>query len=203
MAAASSSPLVCPGARLGRAGASLQGGGLAETGLRCRLSHQVTQTLQWAVRSWTDLESSIVSVERMKDYARTPKEVTGGRRGRGRVSPGLTAEGSGPRSTSATGFGAPTMVDQSPSQGHGQEHGVWSRVKSWFLRFLTWARRGILLSDRDVRDSNATTAMSQRHGRNRRALWPLTMLGDLGGSHEVSAKDLALRECSVHVHCSY
>lgn len=43
--------------------------------------HQVTQTLQWAVRSWTDLESSIVSVERLKDYAQTPKEVTGGRRG--------------------------------------------------------------------------------------------------------------------------
>ncbi|XP_006892780.1 PREDICTED: multidrug resistance-associated protein 6 [Elephantulus edwardii] len=36
---------------------------------------QVTQTLQWAVRSWTDVESSIVSVERMKDYARTPKEA--------------------------------------------------------------------------------------------------------------------------------
>uniref|UniRef100_A0A8C3YGZ1 ABC-type glutathione-S-conjugate transporter n=1 Tax=Catagonus wagneri TaxID=51154 RepID=A0A8C3YGZ1_9CETA len=36
---------------------------------------QVTQTLQWAVRSWTDLESSIVAVERLKDYARTPKEA--------------------------------------------------------------------------------------------------------------------------------
>ncbi|XP_044089017.1 ATP-binding cassette sub-family C member 6 isoform X1 [Neovison vison] len=36
---------------------------------------QMTQTLQWAVRSWTDLESSIVSVERMKDYDRTPKEA--------------------------------------------------------------------------------------------------------------------------------
>ncbi|XP_077629375.1 ATP-binding cassette sub-family C member 6 [Crocuta crocuta] len=36
---------------------------------------QVTQTLQWAVRSWTDLESSIVSVERMKDYVKTPKEA--------------------------------------------------------------------------------------------------------------------------------
>ncbi|XP_025772449.1 multidrug resistance-associated protein 6 [Puma concolor] len=36
---------------------------------------QVTQTLQWAVRSWTDLESSIVSVERMKDYVQTPKEA--------------------------------------------------------------------------------------------------------------------------------
>lgn len=153
----SSSPLACPGARLGAAGASLQGG-LAETGLRRRLSHQVTQTLQWAVRSWTDLESSIVSVERMKDYARTPKEVTGGRRGGGRVPPGLTAEGSGPRSTSDTGFGAPTAGDQSPSQGHGQEHGVWSQVKSWFLCFLTWARRVILLSDRDMGDRNATTA---------------------------------------------
>uniref|UniRef100_A0A4W2HRR1 ABC-type glutathione-S-conjugate transporter n=1 Tax=Bos indicus x Bos taurus TaxID=30522 RepID=A0A4W2HRR1_BOBOX len=36
---------------------------------------QVTQMLQWAVRSWTDLESSIVSVERLKDYAQTPKEA--------------------------------------------------------------------------------------------------------------------------------
>ncbi|XP_004691800.1 PREDICTED: multidrug resistance-associated protein 6 [Condylura cristata] len=36
---------------------------------------QVTQTLQWAVRSWTDLENNIVSVERMNDYTRTPKEA--------------------------------------------------------------------------------------------------------------------------------
>ncbi|XP_076997790.1 ATP-binding cassette sub-family C member 6 [Tamandua tetradactyla] len=36
---------------------------------------QVTQMLQWAVRSWTDLESSVVAVERMKDYSRTPKEA--------------------------------------------------------------------------------------------------------------------------------
>ncbi|XP_066130855.1 ATP-binding cassette sub-family C member 6 [Saccopteryx bilineata] len=36
---------------------------------------QVTQMLQWAVRSWTDLESSIVAVERMQDYAQTPKEA--------------------------------------------------------------------------------------------------------------------------------
>ncbi|XP_058142359.1 ATP-binding cassette sub-family C member 6 isoform X2 [Dasypus novemcinctus] len=36
---------------------------------------QVTQTLQWAVRSWTDLESSIVAVERVQEYARTPKEA--------------------------------------------------------------------------------------------------------------------------------
>nr|XP_027796462.1 multidrug resistance-associated protein 6 [Marmota flaviventris] len=36
---------------------------------------QVTQTLQWVVRNWTDLENSIVSVERMRDYARTAKEA--------------------------------------------------------------------------------------------------------------------------------
>ncbi|XP_075384409.1 ATP-binding cassette sub-family C member 6 isoform X2 [Tenrec ecaudatus] len=36
---------------------------------------QVTQTLQWAVRTWTELESSVVSVERMKDYTETPKEA--------------------------------------------------------------------------------------------------------------------------------
>ncbi|KAM4829758.1 ATP-binding cassette sub-family C member 6 [Thomomys bottae] len=36
---------------------------------------QVTQTLQWVVRSWTDLENSIVAVERVQDYARTPKEA--------------------------------------------------------------------------------------------------------------------------------
>uniref|UniRef100_A0A2K6KRH8 ABC-type glutathione-S-conjugate transporter n=1 Tax=Rhinopithecus bieti TaxID=61621 RepID=A0A2K6KRH8_RHIBE len=36
---------------------------------------QVTQTLQWVVRNWTDLENSIVSVERMQDYAWTPKEA--------------------------------------------------------------------------------------------------------------------------------
>ncbi|KAK2097539.1 Multidrug resistance-associated protein 6 [Saguinus oedipus] len=36
---------------------------------------QVTQTLQWVVRNWTDLENSIVSVERMQDYAWTPKEI--------------------------------------------------------------------------------------------------------------------------------
>ncbi|PNI11692.1 LOW QUALITY PROTEIN: ABCC6 isoform 3, partial [Pan troglodytes] len=37
---------------------------------------QVTQTLQWVVRNWTDLENSIVSVERMQDYAWTPKEAS-------------------------------------------------------------------------------------------------------------------------------
>lgn len=39
---------------------------------------QVTQTLQWVVRSWTDLENSMVAVERVQDYASTPKEVTTG-----------------------------------------------------------------------------------------------------------------------------
>uniref|UniRef100_A0A8C6A6B9 ABC-type glutathione-S-conjugate transporter n=1 Tax=Marmota marmota marmota TaxID=9994 RepID=A0A8C6A6B9_MARMA len=36
---------------------------------------QVTQTLQWVVRNWTDLENSIMSVERVRDYARTAKEA--------------------------------------------------------------------------------------------------------------------------------
>lgn len=56
----------------------------------------MTQTLQWAVRSWADLESSIVSVERMKDYDRTPKEVMVEDGGQGcgpgsRSTPGMTA----------------------------------------------------------------------------------------------------------------
>ncbi|CAH7458695.1 Abcc6 [Phodopus roborovskii] len=36
---------------------------------------QVTQTLQWVVRSWTDLENSMVAVERAQDYAHIPKEA--------------------------------------------------------------------------------------------------------------------------------
>ncbi|XP_054992088.1 LOW QUALITY PROTEIN: ATP-binding cassette sub-family C member 6 [Sorex araneus] len=44
-------------------------------GFSISASLKVTQTLQWAVRSWTELESNIVSVERMKDYAHTPKEA--------------------------------------------------------------------------------------------------------------------------------
>lgn len=42
---------------------------------QCVFPPQVTQTLQWAVRSWTELESSIVSVERLTHYAQTPKEA--------------------------------------------------------------------------------------------------------------------------------
>lgn len=36
---------------------------------------QVTQTLQWVVRSWTDLENSMVAVERVQDYTCIPKEA--------------------------------------------------------------------------------------------------------------------------------
>ena len=70
--------------------------------------------LQWAVRSWTDLESSIVSVERLKDYAQTPKEVTGGRWGGGsRSHPGFTAEDGGPRLTQVRGAHVPTAPNNS------------------------------------------------------------------------------------------
>lgn len=39
----------------------------------------MTQTLQWVVRSWTDLENSMVAVERVQDYTHVPKEVKIGR----------------------------------------------------------------------------------------------------------------------------
>uniref|UniRef100_A0A3Q2X8W1 ABC transporter domain-containing protein n=1 Tax=Hippocampus comes TaxID=109280 RepID=A0A3Q2X8W1_HIPCM len=35
---------------------------------------QVTGILSWIVRSWTDVENNIVSVERVQEYANTPKE---------------------------------------------------------------------------------------------------------------------------------
>uniref|UniRef100_A0A673B0A4 ABC-type glutathione-S-conjugate transporter n=1 Tax=Sphaeramia orbicularis TaxID=375764 RepID=A0A673B0A4_9TELE len=44
-------------------------------GLAVTHSLQVTGILSWIVRSWTDVENNIVSVERVKEYARTPKEV--------------------------------------------------------------------------------------------------------------------------------
>ncbi|XP_076790549.1 ATP-binding cassette sub-family C member 6 isoform X4 [Arvicanthis niloticus] len=48
---------------------------------------QVTQTLQWVVRSWTDLENSMVAVERVQDYTHVPKEVgIVGRTGAGKSS---------------------------------------------------------------------------------------------------------------------
>lgn len=36
---------------------------------------QLTGILSWIVRSWTDVENNIVSVERVKEYDNTPKEV--------------------------------------------------------------------------------------------------------------------------------
>uniref|UniRef100_A0A673B3B2 ABC-type glutathione-S-conjugate transporter n=1 Tax=Sphaeramia orbicularis TaxID=375764 RepID=A0A673B3B2_9TELE len=44
-------------------------------GLAVTHSLQVTGILSWIVRSWTDVENNIVSVERVKEYARTPKEA--------------------------------------------------------------------------------------------------------------------------------
>ncbi|XP_028913669.1 multidrug resistance-associated protein 6 isoform X3 [Ornithorhynchus anatinus] len=38
-------------------------------------SLQVTEILHWVVRSWTSLENNIVSVERVMEYSRTPKEA--------------------------------------------------------------------------------------------------------------------------------
>lgn len=37
---------------------------------------QVTGILSWIVRSWTDVENNIVSVERVNEYADTPKEAS-------------------------------------------------------------------------------------------------------------------------------
>lgn len=37
---------------------------------------QVTAILSWIVRSWTDVENNIVSVERVNEYADTSKEVS-------------------------------------------------------------------------------------------------------------------------------
>lgn len=37
---------------------------------------QVTAILSWIVRSWTDVENNIVSVERVNEYADTTKEVS-------------------------------------------------------------------------------------------------------------------------------
>ncbi|CAK6982138.1 multidrug resistance-associated protein 1-like isoform X1 [Scomber scombrus] len=44
-------------------------------GLAVTHSLQVTGILSWIVRSWTDVENNIVSVERVKEYAHTPKEA--------------------------------------------------------------------------------------------------------------------------------
>ncbi|XP_042250798.1 multidrug resistance-associated protein 1-like isoform X4 [Thunnus maccoyii] len=44
-------------------------------GLAVTHSLQVTGILSWIVRSWTDVENNIVSVERVKEYIDTPKEA--------------------------------------------------------------------------------------------------------------------------------
>ncbi|XP_007248892.3 multidrug resistance-associated protein 1 [Astyanax mexicanus] len=44
-------------------------------GLAVSHSLQVTAILSWIVRSWTDVENNIVSVERVKEYEETPKEA--------------------------------------------------------------------------------------------------------------------------------
>ncbi|KAI5097098.1 multidrug resistance-associated protein 1-like isoform X2, partial [Silurus meridionalis] len=44
-------------------------------GLAVSHSLQVTAILSWIVRAWTDVENNIVSVERVKEYADTPKEA--------------------------------------------------------------------------------------------------------------------------------
>ncbi|KAM3600087.1 uncharacterized protein V6R79_017187 [Siganus canaliculatus] len=44
-------------------------------GLAVTHSLQVTGILSWIVRSWTDVENNIVSVERVKEYESTPKEA--------------------------------------------------------------------------------------------------------------------------------
>ncbi|XP_058473003.1 multidrug resistance-associated protein 1-like isoform X1 [Solea solea] len=44
-------------------------------GLAVSQSLQVTGILSWIVRSWTDVENNIVSVERVKEYDNTPKEA--------------------------------------------------------------------------------------------------------------------------------
>uniref|UniRef100_A0AAX7SUA8 ABC-type glutathione-S-conjugate transporter n=1 Tax=Astatotilapia calliptera TaxID=8154 RepID=A0AAX7SUA8_ASTCA len=45
-------------------------------GLAVSHSLQVTGILSWIVRSWTDVENNIVSVERVNEYADTPKEAS-------------------------------------------------------------------------------------------------------------------------------
>uniref|UniRef100_A0A8C6P333 ABC-type glutathione-S-conjugate transporter n=1 Tax=Nothobranchius furzeri TaxID=105023 RepID=A0A8C6P333_NOTFU len=45
-------------------------------GLAVSHSLQVTGILSWIVRSWTDVENNIVSVERVNEYSDTPKEAS-------------------------------------------------------------------------------------------------------------------------------
>ncbi|NXF93851.1 MRP6 protein, partial [Eubucco bourcierii] len=47
--------------------------GAAGFSISCAL--QITGVLNWMVRAWTELENNIVSVERVREYSRTPKEA--------------------------------------------------------------------------------------------------------------------------------
>ncbi|XP_041893105.1 ATP-binding cassette sub-family C member 6-like isoform X2 [Corvus kubaryi] len=47
--------------------------GAAGFSISCAL--QITGVLNWMVRSWTEIENNIVSVERVREYLRTPKEA--------------------------------------------------------------------------------------------------------------------------------
>ncbi|XP_068002965.1 ATP-binding cassette sub-family C member 6 isoform X2 [Melanerpes formicivorus] len=47
--------------------------GTAGFSISCAL--QITGVLNWMVRAWTELENNIVSVERVREYSRTPKEA--------------------------------------------------------------------------------------------------------------------------------
>ncbi|XP_072454182.1 ATP-binding cassette sub-family C member 6 isoform X5 [Notamacropus eugenii] len=66
------SPAVAVAPR-GKDPSGLQGRNLQRP--RGSLHPQVTEILHWAVRSSTDLENNIVSVERMRDYTKTSKEA--------------------------------------------------------------------------------------------------------------------------------
>lgn len=44
-------------------------------GLSVSYSLQITQTLNWLVRMWSEVETNIVSVERIKEYAETKQEA--------------------------------------------------------------------------------------------------------------------------------
>uniref|UniRef100_A0A672J2V8 ATP-binding cassette, sub-family C (CFTR/MRP), member 6b, tandem duplicate 1 n=1 Tax=Salarias fasciatus TaxID=181472 RepID=A0A672J2V8_SALFA len=57
-------------------------------------SVQVTGILSWIVRSWTDVENNIVSVERVREYDQTPKEHPGPGEGQPEESVGATGTGS-------------------------------------------------------------------------------------------------------------
>ncbi|XP_065414954.1 multidrug resistance-associated protein 1 isoform X12 [Chrysemys picta bellii] len=47
--------------------------GIVGFSISCAL--QITGILNWMVRSWTEIENNIVSVERVREYSKTPKEA--------------------------------------------------------------------------------------------------------------------------------